>query len=107
LPKLLTVGKYQGPTFPTIQEHFGKHGLTKEIYYGNTLKNIRDCCTEKGLKVKFRHDGVDKLAHIKRTGSDSFTLTVTTLDHKRIYTHFEGAKKEYLSRKGITLLRGF
>ena len=107
LPKLLTVGKYQGPTFPTIQEHFGKHGLTMETYYGKTLKNIRDCCTGKGLKVNFRHDGVDKLAHIKRTGDNSFTLTVTTLDHKRIYTHFEGATKPYFLNNGITLPKGF
>ncbi|QOL20187.1 cell envelope integrity protein TolA [Candidatus Bodocaedibacter vickermanii] len=106
-PELLTVGKFKGPEFPTLKEHFGKHGLTMETYYGNTLKNIRECWTGKGLKVNFRHDGVDKLAHIKRTGTDSFTLTVTTHTLTRIYTHFEGAKEIYLLRKGITLPKGF
>ena len=103
----LTVGQHQGPAFPTLKDHFGKHGLTKEAYYGHAVKNMNECSTKAGIKVNFRHDGVDKLAHIKRTSKEHFTLTVTNQNQTRIYTHFEEATKDYLSNKGITLPKGF
>lgn len=104
----LTVGSHEGPEHPTLRKHAEKHGnVPIKVYYGNAVKNMNECSTKAGLKVNFRHDGVDKLAHIKRTGPDSFTLTVTNQNQTRIYTHFEGAKESYLLKKGITLPKGF
>jgi hypothetical protein len=57
--------------------------------------------------VNFRHDGVDKLAYIKRTGENSFTLTVTNQNQTRIYTHFDGVKETYFLNIGVTLPKGF
>jgi hypothetical protein len=95
--------------FGNFKDHARRHGgaanLSPAQYKQHAINHSRNA----QLKVKFRHNGETKMAHISRMqGTDKFIFTSTTGSGNRIFTHMpEGVNAQYLGNIGITLPKGF
>ena len=88
-----------------MKAHANKHGgLHPNDYYNRAVDHIKT-----GTKIKFRHDGQNKVAYVTKKyttekGKSFYTLTSTIRGNKMILTHIEeGVDLQYLSNLGITL----
>ena len=94
-----------GPRFGALRDHAHRHGLPGQStnqYYNAATRHARS-----GTTFNFSHNGAQKLAHVTRTGPDTFTFTSTAQSGRRIYTHIYGVSERYLNNLGITLPSGF
>ncbi len=85
-----------------MKDHALRHGegLQTAEYLADAIKN-----TKEGKRFLVRHNGQNKFAYIRRLGEDEFQFTSTSLNGKKILTHFK-VNGSYLRSKGITIPKG-
>ena len=89
--------------FKNLKDHARRHGgnLTANAYRAQAIRHLST-----GTPFKFRHDEVQKVAYITRTGANQFLFTSASRSGNQIFTHMS-VNQQYLRNIGITLPQGF